>query len=430
MLLAVAALTSRADSASAQVGALRVASGLANPTYLTAPAADFDRVFITERAGVIRILERSTGTLLPTPFLSLPNVDTLASLAFDPEYDSNGFFYVYYLDLQDLAQVVRYQVSAGDPSVADPSSAHPILQLTSAGHWGGWIGFGPEGDLYVQVGDGGDFQSHDFFDNGQGTTGELLGDILRVQVGGDDFPADPLRNYAIPPSNPFVGGVGEDEIWASGLRNPWRGSFDRATGDYYFADVGQDSREELNVEAAGSPGGGNYGWRLREGSIATPTGGVGGPQPAGGIDPVYEYAHGTGPAAGESITGGYVYRGPIAALQGLYFFGDFVNPRIWSIRVDAAAGTYSEFTDWTATLAPDVGSFDQIVSFGEDARGDLYIVDFDGEIFRIAGPSAVPTLGPFGVLLWVAFLARAYGWLRQGRWLVPSAGPRGSHGSS
>lgn len=234
---------------------------------------------------------------------------SLASIAFHPNYASNGFVYVYYRDTTNLVRLVRYEEMLGDPSLADPSSAVPVLSLFITGHFGGWIGFGPDGYLYVQIGDGGDFMSHDAPGNGQGITTELKGNILRIDVDGDDFPADPLRNYAIPATNPFVGFVGLDEIWAYGLRNPWRGSFDRLTGDYYFADVGQDTREEVDVEEAGSLGGRNYGWRLREGLIATPTGGIGGPQPPGGVDPIYDYVNGTGSSEGASVTGGYVYRG-------------------------------------------------------------------------------------------------------------------------
>jgi glucose/arabinose dehydrogenase len=386
--------------AEAQVGTLRLATGLSSPTYLTAPPEDFDRLFVTELPGDIEILDATTGAIAALPFLSLANVETLASIAFHPNYATNRFFYVYYRDTSNEVRLVRYQAMSGDPDHADPSSAMPLLNLTNSGHFGGWIGFGPDGYLYVQIGDGGDFMSHDAPGNGQGITSELNANILRIDVDGDDFPGDPDRNYAIPSTNPFVGVTGLDEIWAYGLRNPWRGSFDRLTGDYYFADVGQDTREELDVEEAGSLGGRNYGWRLREGSIATPTGGVGGPQPPDGVDPVYEYAtNGTGTNEGNSITGGYVYRGPIPGLRGLYFFGDFGSARIWSLQVDPVAQTVSDFIDWTSDFTPDVGSIESIVSFGEDARGHLYIVDFGGEIFRVTGPEPVPLLPPFGGLL-------------------------------
>src|SRR5262249_50014875 len=152
---------------------------------------------------------------------------------------------------------------------------------------------GPDGYLYLQIGDGGSPGVDDASGRGQGITGEFFADVLRIDPDHDDFPSDDTRNYAIPATNPFVGKAGEDEIWAFGLRNPWRGSFDRETGDYIIGDVGEDTREEIDFERAGSTGGRNYGWRLREGTIAMPVAGVGGPQPPGGVDPVYDYSHGT-----------------------------------------------------------------------------------------------------------------------------------------
>jgi glucose/arabinose dehydrogenase len=388
-----------AHSASAEIGTVRFATGLNNPTYLTAPQGDLNRVFVTERTGSIKILDTLNGAIAATPFLSLTDVETLAAIAFHPDYSSNGRFFVFYRDTSNLVRVERYEVMAGDPEHADISSATPVLSLSNPGHSGGWIGFGPDGYLYIQIGDGGDFMSHDAPGNGQGITTELNGNILRVDVDGDDFPVDPLRNYAIPSSNPFVDMTGLDEIWAFGLRNPWRGSFDRLTGDYYFADFGQDTREEIDFEEFGSSGGRNYGWRLREGAIATPTGGVGGTQPPGGIDPVYDYVHAVGSDEGESVTGGYVYRGPVTDIRGRYFFADYSNPRIWSIQVDSASHAVTEFVDWTVSFAPDFVSFNNIVSFGEDALGNLYIIDFDGEIFKVMDTTVVPMSRLLGLVL-------------------------------
>ncbi len=208
--------------------------------------------------------------------------------------------------------------------------------------------------------------------------------MLRLDVDGDDFPADPNRNYAIPPDNPFVGLAGRDEIWAYGLRNPFRSSFDRATGDLYIGDVGQSNREEIDYQGAAGSGGDNYGWKLREGTLQTPPGTncAGGAPPPGNVEPIYEYSHGGGASQGNSVTGGYVYRGPETAIQGRYFFADFVNERIWSI----AAATGANFTDWTTAFVPDAGTIDQIVSFGEDGFANLYIVDLGGEVFRVEGP--------------------------------------------
>jgi glucose/arabinose dehydrogenase len=399
-----------AAPAAAQVGTVRFASALASPTYLTAPPGDFDRVFVTERGGDIEVLDVDTGLPRATPFLSIPGVSFaqgFLGLAFHPDYAANGYFYVYY-GAGSVARLVRYTRSVGDPDLADPGSAQVVQSVSPivGDHIGGWIGFGPDGYLYWQVGEGGAGGLYDPPNNAQSISGELLGNVLRIDVDGDDFPGDANRNYAIPPGNPFVGTAGEDEIWSYGLRNPYRGSFDRATGDYYIADVGEDDREEVDFQLAGNPGGQNYGWRLREGTIATPGGGVGGPQPPGGVDPNYEYPHGAGPSEGATVIGGYVYRGPVTELRGRYFFGDFINQRIWSLRIDRASGAVTEFLDWTTAFVPDVGAIGNLVSFGEDALGNLYLLDLDGEIFRVVGPAAgVPALAHGSLALLALALA-------------------------
>jgi hypothetical protein len=224
--------------------------------------------------------------------------------------------------------------------------------------------------------------------------------LLRIDVDGDDFPGDVMRNYAIPSDNPFVDATGDDEIWSYGLRNPWRASFDRATGDLYVGDVGQNAREEIDVQPAGSAGGENYGWRLREGTIQTPSGGVGGNRPPGAVDPIYDYTRGAGSFQGFSVTGGYVHRGPIAEIQGHYFFADYVSERIWSLVWDGSDPADFDGTNWTgltdrtAELATGTHSVDQISSFAEDALGNLYVLDLGGEIFRIvsAGISTTTTV--------------------------------------
>jgi hypothetical protein len=225
--------------------------------------------------------------------------------------------------------------------------------------------------------------------NAQDTTANLLGKMLRVDIDGDDFPGDPNVNYAIPPANPFVGEAGDDEIWSFGLRNPWRASLDRTMGDLYIGDVGQNAREEINIQLSSSTGGENYGWRLREGTIATPTGGVGGPHPSGAIDPIYDYTQGGGPNQGNAVIGGFVYRGPIAAINGMYFFADNGNHRIWSLEFDGSTpsefdgSNYFNFIDWTDLISTDIGTVSSITSFGEDADGNLYVLDGAGEIFII-----------------------------------------------
>ncbi|MFT4571894.1 MAG: glucose/arabinose dehydrogenase [Candidatus Binatia bacterium] len=390
----------------------RVVAGLQTPVFVTTPPATAERLFIVEKDPFeIRIFDTGSATLLTTPFLAISGgagggESGLLGLAFDPDYASNGYFYVNFtaIDGPQLQTIVRRYTVSGDPDVADASSALDVLRIDQpqSNHNGGWIGFGPDDYLYVAVGDGGSANDSgsghvEPTGNSQDTTDNLLGKMLRIDTAGDDFPGDPNRNYAVPADNPFVGVAGDDEIWAYGLRNPWRASFDRANGDLYIGDVGQGEWEEIDVQAATSPGGTNYGWRLREGTQATP-GGVGGSKPIGAIDPIYEYSHGAGSTQGFSVTGGYVYRGPVPALVGNYFFSDFVSGRLWSIRFDGSAETshdgsnFSEFVDWTDTLLPDLGSVGNISSFGEDGDGNLYIVDFDGEIFRVVD-SAVDVAG-------------------------------------
>ena len=400
-LLLVVGLTGLlASSAQAQITTELFAAMLDSPTYLTAPPGDMDRVFVTERLGDIEILDADTGAGIGT-FLSLAGTgilgEGLQGLAFHPDYANNGFFYVYYT-VSGGSRLVRYSVS-GSPNVADSLSAQTVLGLVQPApdHNGGWIGFGPDGYLYFPTGDGGDANDPDDF--GQNVVGELYGSVLRLDVDGDDFPGDPDRNYAIPSDNPFVGEAGEDEIWAYGLRNPFRSSFDRLTGDFYIADVGQNAREEIDFQPASSTGKENYGWRLREGTIATPTGGVGGPQPADGVDPIHDYTHGAGDEEGFSVTGGYVYRGSIAAIQGKYFFADFVTERIWSIEHNGSSVTL--FEDWTEALDPPNTTINQIVGFGEDAAANLYIVDLGGQIFRVVESTDLPSLAP-PQLAWLA----------------------------
>jgi len=259
-------------------------------------------------------------------------------------------------------------------------------------HNAGWIGFGPDGFLYIATGDGGGANDtgggHTAgIGNSQDITNNLLGKMLRLDVDSDDFPGDANRNYGIPADNPFVGVNGDDEIFLYGLRNPFRCSFDRMTGDLWIGDVGQNAREEIDVYLFGSNADKNYGWRLREGTIQTPAGGIGGGRPADNVEPVYDYLHNGGSFGGFSTTGGYVYRGPIADLQGLYFFGDFVSQRFWSFRYDGSTtfdGTnFTGLRDWTNIVNTDVGAINGISSFGEDLAGNLYIVDLAGEVFMI-----------------------------------------------
>ena len=333
------------DSAQAALAGLqRVASGLSAPIFATHAPGDRSRLFIAERGGNIRILNLDTGTLEATPFLTMSGISTTGEggflgMAFHPDYFNVGApgYGKFYVDVTTnnttVSHIREFTVSAGNPNLADATSQREILNFSQpqTNHDGGWIGFSPNDQyLYIATGDGGGDDDNDSghtagTGNAQDITNNRLGKMLRLDVNGDDFPADDQRNYAIPPTNPFVGITGDDEIWAYGLRNPFRDSFDRLTGDLWIGDVGQINREEIDFQAADSPGGENYGWRLREGTIATPTGGSGGAPPPGNVEPVYDYGHVSGPFGGTVVSGGYVYRGPDPSLQGKYYFLDSRN---------------------------------------------------------------------------------------------------------
>ncbi len=350
---------SGATSLAAQV----VVSGLSAPVYLTAPAAD-SRLFIVEQAGRIRVVE--DGQLLATPFLDITDRVVsggergLLSMAFHPAYDSNGYFYVSYTGDGGASRIARYSVTAS-PNVADPASAKLILTVSQpfSNHNGGLIVFGPDGMLYIGLGDGGsggDPQGH-----GQNTS-TLLGSLLRIDVDGGD-------PYGVPAGNPFVGTAGADEIWAFGLRNPWRFSFDHPAGNLYVADVGQNQWEEVNVVAA-TAAGLNYGWNILEGSHCYATD----PCDDNGLAlPALEYGH----SQGCSITGGYVYRGAaVPEIQGHYFYSDYCRGFLRSFRF--MGGSVTDERQW------DVGSLGNVLSFGEDGEGELYILSGNGNVYRLA----------------------------------------------
>ncbi len=374
---------------------VRVASGLAEPLYVTHAPGDHSRIFIVEQGGRIKILKN--GELLATPFL---NIDPIASsggergllgLAFHPDYETNGEFFVNYTNSTSGATTIsRYTVSA-DPDVANPlGDIILVIPQPFPNHNGGWLSFGPDGYLYIATGDGGD--ANDPLMTGQNNVGDLLGNLLRIDVDGDDFPSIALRDYAIPPDNPFVGMAGEDEIWAYGLRNPWRCAFDSELGDLYMGDVGQSDREEINFQPATSTGGENYGWLCMEGTICTAAGGCD-CETLDAIDPIHEYDLGSGRC---SITGGEVYRGcAIPGLQGTYFFADFCSAEIWSMRV--VDGVETDFRNRTVELDPGGGlDIGWISSFGLDADGEIYICDlFEGEVFKIVAAPPLTTIETF-----------------------------------
>jgi len=410
LMLVALVLVNCCQRLAAQTATTRVTAStdLSRPVFVTAPPNDTERLFIAEQhTGIIRILNLNTDTLLQTAFLDLGGLSTgneqgLLGLAFDPNYATNGYIYVNVTTSADGGDthVRRYQV-AGDPAVSNVIDANSVTEIISynqpqGNHNGGWIGFGPnDGYLYIASGDGGSGNDSGNghtanIGNAQDLTNNLLGKMLRVDVNGDDF-TDINRNYAIPASNPFAGAgvAGDDEIWSYGLRNPYRSSFDRATGDLWIGDVGQNRKEEINFQPAASAGGENYGWRLREGTIETPS--VGGDPPVGHVEPIYDYEHLASVEPdpnfrGNVVIGGNVYRGPVEAFQGHYFFSDAGSANIWKLDPEAIDPRAS-VTRVNDLLLANEGSVGRLSSFGEDTNGNLYLMELGGEIFRVTTAS-------------------------------------------
>src|SRR5215831_10634866 len=373
------------QSQASAIIATRVATSFTQPLFVGAPADDTSRLFVVEKTGAIKIIDLASGQVLATPFLDVSSQILtdgergLLGLAFDPNFATNGYFYVDLSSTNGNTEIRRYQVSSSNPNVADPASATTILSINQSefnNHKGGWLGFGPDGDLYISVGDGGGGGNP--LHTGQDIN-SLRGKILRIDV---DSPPDPGLNYHIPADNPFVGQPGADEIFALGLRNPWRPSFDRATGAFYIADVGQDTWEEIDIGQKGA----NYGWNHFEGPALFPGGDAISTGPV--VAPIYSYDH----TVGHSITGGYVYRGDGEALQGQYFFADFVQGKVFTLAFNGSAWVA---TDRTSQIVTDIGALNLPSSFGEDGRGNLYIVDLGGNIFRLTPTvfSAPPPAG-------------------------------------
>lgn len=307
----------------------------------------------------------------------------LLGLDFDPDFESNGYFYLNYTHFKSAGgvetRISRFSTLAGNSRLADADSELILLTVDQPfpNHNGGQIQFGPDGFLYIGLGDGG--SGGDPLNNAQNPQ-SFLGKMLRVDVRGDDFPTEDERNYAIPASNPFVGDGGvSDEIWALGLRNPWRFSFDGQTGDLYIADVGQSSWEEVNFQVVNSGGGENYGWRVFEGNHDfNDSLGLG---PGTLTDPIWEVGHVGGNC---SVTGGYVYRGNVyPRMNGVYFFADWCSGRIWGLTLDVGAWVFEKLADTDFN----------IVSFGQDGQGNLYFTDQGvGKIFKITDSVTNPVL--------------------------------------
>jgi glucose/arabinose dehydrogenase len=376
--------------------AQRVVAGLTQPLFVTAPPGDVNRLFIVQQTGQVLIFNLRTGKLKGKPFLDIQSRLTgtsgeqgLLGMAFDPNYARNGKFYLNFTVPggafgNGVTHVSQFQVSARKPNVAKMNEKILLtFDHPQTNHDGGWIGFSPrsgdDNNLYIATGDGGggNDQGTGHIEpggNAQNNT-TLLGKILRIRVDAV------LGTASIPSNNPFV----PSAIWAIGLRNPFRASFDRVTGILFIGDVGQNTREEIDVQLPTNPGGGeNYGWRLREGTVATPTGNpvVGGAPPPGNVEPILDYPR----SVGGTVIGGYVYRGSqIPALQGKYVFGDFVAGKIFTLDYNGTSA--SNFQDITAQLFPTrQGGFNlgNPSSFGEDASGELYITDIgNGSVYKI-----------------------------------------------
>ena len=355
-----------------QVMLRETSSGLTQPLAIVNAGDGSGRLFIVERAGRIRILDQ--GTLLATPFLDIDNIvnstngeQGLLALAFHPNYETNGFFYTAHTADGGALVLSRFTRSANNPNLANPNSGLTLITIphpTHTNHNGGTLAFGPDGYLYWSTGDGGG--GGDPFNNAQNLN-SLLGKILRLDV---DH-SDPGKNYAIPASNPFYNMQNRrGEIWAYGLRNPWRLSFDRQTGDLFIADVGQNNLEEINFQPAASPGGENYGWPIMEGTQCynSPQG----CDKTGKVLPITEYDH----SLGCSVTGGYLYRGSrYPAMNGRYFFADYCSGRLFSLYKDSVQG-------WVRSQVADTPYL--ISTFGQDEQGELYLSDYrEGKIYQI-----------------------------------------------
>ncbi|MBV6391534.1 MAG: hypothetical protein KPEEDBHJ_00742 [Anaerolineales bacterium] len=334
-----------------------IASGLERPVDVQSAHDGSGRLFIIEKYGTIRIVEN--GTLLDAPFLNISarvddsgNEMGLLGLAFHPDYESNGYFYVNYTGDRGHTRISRFQAEGNS---ADPDSEQVLMVVEQPyeNHNGGAVVFGPDGYLYLGLGDGG--SGGDPHGNGQNTE-VLLGKILRIDINNGD-------PYSIPADNPFG-----NEIWAYGLRNPWRFSFDRASGDLWIGDVGQGEWEEIDYLPAGSPGGANFGWSVMEAAHA-----FNGEQQTGMILPVAEYSH-SNPYSGCSVTGGHVYRGSMPEWNGIYLYGDYCEGTVWGlIQLNGQWQSQSLFESGVT-----------ITSFGEDENGELYLASDNGKVYILA----------------------------------------------
>lgn len=383
-------------------------SQVANPIQVAAPVGDAQRLFILDRQkGEIVIQDRVSGDILPAPFFTLPAeffeqgepTQNAFSFAFDPEFVDTKKLYVSFVDKDDDLRVIEVTASANNLDLADPASVRQILTVPydpvgDGTHFGADLDFGPDGYLYITTGD----SDADFAEVKSQDLTSLQGKILRVNPNDDAFPLDDVNNFTPADGNPFSGGVVDvtDAIWALGLRNPFQASFDPLTGAYYIGDVGEGNFEEINIGALGA----NFGWPAREGGGAFFPGVAPGSLPL--INPLYTYGHGFDPFEGLSVTGGAVYRGPLAALDGRYFFSDYVTAQIWSFVPDFLNKSISELVLWSL-ISPD-GVPTGVLSFGVDGNGNLYIVGegAGGGVYLIADATLDPVPLPAGAVLFLS----------------------------
>lgn len=367
-----------------------LAASFAQPTDIAFAGTDNQVAYIVEKGGRVQAHNLADGTT--DLYLDLSDrVDTrseggLLGLAFHPDFPDSSYLYVNYTinggsnERPLITQISRFTVDASGQPLVDSELIYLSIDQPAANHNAGDLAFGPDGYLYIPTGDGG--RANDVFDQGQDPQ-TLLGKVLRIDVNG----REESRPYAIPTDNPYVGSTDTlEEIWAIGLRNPWRISFDRETGDLWIADVGQNLREEVNLQPAGSAGGENYGWNCREGlspfSLASEQfcGEDAGPF----VDPVLDYPHSSDDDFnGASITGGYVYRGPATDLRGYYVFADFVRKRIFLYDpASTQAAPTAVFTDLAVNSAS---------TFGEASDGTLYVADFTGMVYELSTAGSTAT---------------------------------------